>query len=163
MAVTLLSVVAHNPFPYGPARPGHTAPQGLDHVARREFPLNEFSLLPGNMNSMTFFNGFRGSGGRPSAGAGRRDHTGRDGLAAGAMVWLGVVGATFGVVLLLKLGFPWLAGRRSVHGHFAPERPHRGGISRSGRFATILGGLRPDRIACLDARRGIDRQPPAWS
>lgn len=58
----------------------------------------------------------------------------------GAVVWLGVVGATFGVVLLLKLGFlacgpvfiPWAL--RSPSGHTAAASVVAGG------FATILGG-----------------------
>jgi membrane-associated phospholipid phosphatase len=58
----------------------------------------------------------------------------------GAMVWLGLVGATFGVVLLLKLGFlacgpvfgPWAL--RTPSGHTAAASVVAGG------FATVLGG-----------------------
>jgi membrane-associated phospholipid phosphatase len=58
----------------------------------------------------------------------------------GAVVWLGVVGATLGVVLLLKLGFmacepvfgPW--SLRTPSGHTAAASVVAGG------FATVLGG-----------------------
>ena len=71
----------------------------------------------------------------------------------GALVWLGVIGATFAVVLLLKLG-SWPAGRCSVPGRFAPPAgtPPRPPWSAGG-FATILARQLPDRAGRLAARR----------
>jgi membrane-associated phospholipid phosphatase len=58
----------------------------------------------------------------------------------GAAIWLGVIGATFGVILVLKLGFmacepvfgPW--SLRTPSGHTAAASVVAGG------FATVLGG-----------------------
>ncbi len=65
----------------------------------------------------------------------------------GALVWLGVIGATFAVVLSLKLGFlacrpvfgPWAL--RSPSGHTAAAAVVGGG------FATILGANGPIALA----------------
>ena len=65
----------------------------------------------------------------------------------GALVWLGVVGATFGVVLVLKLGFmacgpvfsPW--DLHSPSGHTAAASVLAGG------FVTLLAGSPPAALA----------------
>lgn len=65
----------------------------------------------------------------------------------GALVWLGVLGATFSVILLLKLGFlacgpvfgPWAL--RSPSGHTAAASVVAGG------FVTLLGGRVPAAMA----------------
>jgi membrane-associated phospholipid phosphatase len=65
----------------------------------------------------------------------------------GALVWLGVVGATFGVVLMLKFGFiacgpvfsPW--DLRSPSGHTAAASVLAGG------FVTLLAGSPPAALA----------------